>query len=134
MNIEQVALQLGIAGLIVWVGYKIVQEFLERWSKVEERKQAEDTRRTAVFEKGMETLLERVERHATNDLQSHGELSSRIARFEGKLDEVLINLNHRLTPAQGHGIARVTPVHGHGVPPIIYEQPSGRYKKKDDDK
>lgn len=113
MNVEQVALQLGIAGLIVWVGYKIVQEFLERWSRVEERKQAEDSRRTSVFEKGIETLLERVERHATSDLQSHGELSTRIARFEGKLDEVLSSLNSRPTPIQGHGIPRVTPTQGY---------------------
>lgn len=123
MNIEQVALQLGIAGLIIFVGYKIVQEFLERWSKVEEGRQKEEGRRTDVLEKGFGSIVEKVERHATTDLQSHTDLSTRIARFEGKLDEVL-NWQER-TP--------VTPVHGYEkqIPaPSRYAQ----HKKKDDSK
>lgn len=121
MDIEQVALQLGIAGLIILVGYKLVQQFLERWTKVEEGRQKEESRRTDAIAKGFDSIVERVERHATTDLQSHTDLSTRIARFEGKLDEVL-NWQER-TP--------VTPVHGYEKPvPSRYAQ----HKKKDDSK
>lgn len=123
MDIEQVALQLGIAGLIIFVGYKIVQDFLVRWSEVERGRQAEDVRRTDVLEKSLTSIRDKVDSHATSDLQSHTDLSTRIGRFEGKLDEVL-NWQER-TP--------VTPVHGYEkqIPaPSRYAQ----HKKKDDSK
>lgn len=81
MDLEQLGLQLGVAGLIIIAGYKLAIVFIERWGKVQDARTAEEVRRTDAFTAGFKSLTEAI----TAGL---GGLSERVGRVELKLDEV----------------------------------------------
>jgi hypothetical protein len=83
---QQLIIQLGISGLIVFVGYKIAIKFIEAWSRAE----AERTKMTAAAEADRTKAIEagfRSDIDAHNAivqvLQRHMQVLSRV---EGKLD------------------------------------------------
>lgn len=99
MDIKQLALQLGIAGLLVLVGYRVALVFIERWGKSEDK-------RTDAMAAGFASLVveirdtrEAVTAHAIADTADHGKFADRIGRFEGLL-EAAVDWNER-TPVGG---------------------------------
>jgi hypothetical protein len=100
MDINQVGLQLGIAGSLIIVVYRIFILFIDRWHKVEDRKIDEESKRTQTiaigfksiadgFNSGVQTIGDKIERHAQNDIKSHSEMTDRVSRIEGRLEEAL---------------------------------------------
>lgn len=108
MNLEQVGLQLGIAGLMLVAGYRIALVLINNWRATEKE-------RTEALTVGLSSIGDKVERHAQADLKSHSELTDRVSRFEGKLD-ALLEANERtpVTPlprvaSEPHGFYSLTP-------------------------
>ena len=89
MNYEQLILQLGVSGALIWAFVKVGLRFVDRWSTAE-------AQRTEVLGKGLESINTKVDAHHTADLGAHSELSTDIGRIEGKLDAV-----HGFTPVRG---------------------------------
>ena len=89
MSLEQMFLQLGICGAMLLVWFRIEGKRIERNATTEDKK-------TEAMSQGFATLASRVEAHHTADLQSHQEMSTSIARIEGKLD-----ITRRNTPPRG---------------------------------
>lgn len=71
MSPEQIALQLGIAGLLVIVGYRVALVFIARWGTVEDA-------RTKTLDANLSTITSSMNRVHEGQ-----------ARLEGKLDAVL---------------------------------------------
>ena len=89
MNLYQVALQLGIAGLVVAVGYKIALVLIRSWREAEkERTKAIGDGLTAIAG-AVQAQAGILQTHATADIKSHGEITDRVSRLEGKLDQAL---------------------------------------------
>ena len=76
----QLVLQLGIAGAMLFIGWKIATLLIEKWSIAE-------AARTKEIAEGFARVTGRVEAHHTADIQSHGELARGIAEIRGRLDE-----------------------------------------------
>lgn len=93
MNIEQIGLQLGIAGLLVVVGYKIAILLISRWSATEKE-------RTSALTTGLQQIAASINQHSVADLQSHATLGEAVARIDGKLD-ALLDQRERYTPIHG---------------------------------
>lgn len=96
MSPEQIVLQLGIAGLIVWVGYKIAMKWLDRWSESEREKNAS-------IAEGFKSITTSVGNHSIADIashdrlaESHAEMREAVVRVEAKLDTLA-----DLTPVRG---------------------------------
>lgn len=98
MNVEQLTLQLGIAGLVVGVAYKLGMALIERWSV------AEQARAKATAE-GFAALVGKVDAHHTADIQSHAAMGAQLAGISARLDE------RRATPPSGVRVLRGLP-HG----------------------
>jgi hypothetical protein len=88
MNVTplQLVLQLGIAGLIVWVGYRIAMRALDRWAKSEQD-------RTSAIADGFRAITNSVNTHSAADIashnrlaESHGEVREAIASMQGQLE------------------------------------------------
>lgn len=82
MNLEQLGIQLGIAGFVLLIGYRIALVLIKNWRETE-------AERTQAIAAGFSTLTGKVDAHHTQDLQSHQQLATGIARFDAKLDAVL---------------------------------------------
>ena len=82
MDIQQIGLQLGIAGLLVLVGYRIAVLLIGNWRETEKE-------RTAALAVGFMALVSKVDAHHTADLGSHQDIAEGIARVDGKLDQAL---------------------------------------------
>lgn len=86
LNPSQIIFQLGIAGLIVWVGYRFGIRAIDRWGEIEREK-------TAAIADGFRSIVATVNAHSTADVashvklaESHGELRESVVRVEGKID------------------------------------------------
>lgn len=112
MTTEQLFLQLGIAGAILFVGYRVALVFIDRWAKVEDRK-------TTALETGFKSIVDKLDAHTQLDISSHtamaatfiqmsGGINERFARLEGvisrhaarhdaRLEAIMNNLD--MTPA-----------------------------------
>ncbi len=82
LSFEQVALQLGISGVLIYAFVKVALVFISNWSKAEEA-------RTKALADGFSALISKVDNHHTNDIQSHTGLATGIAEIRGKLDEAI---------------------------------------------
>lgn len=113
LNPQQIVFQLGIAGLIVWVGYRLAMRAIDRWSEIEKEK-------TAAVREGFTNITTSVNAHSSVDIashvalaESHGEVREAVVRLEGKVDATL-DWQDR-TPVEGTratstGIPRTTPM------------------------
>jgi hypothetical protein len=77
----QLVLQLGIAGLIVWVGFKISMRALDRWSESEKG-------RTEAIAEGFRSITNSVNTHSAADIASH----NRLAESHGEVREAIANI------------------------------------------
>lgn len=93
MTIEQLFLQLGIAGAVLFVAYRLFLVLITRWSHADEK-------RTEVLGEGMKSISSKLDAHATADAQSHRDMTDRISKFEGRIDGVL-DAAERFTPVGG---------------------------------
>jgi hypothetical protein len=83
MNTEQLLLQIGVSGALIWAVVKLGLKFIERWATAE-------TERTKVLADSLGDIAASVSGvHVTS------------SRMEGKLDAAL-----RMTPARGVPIVR----------------------------
>lgn len=81
MSLEQVALQLGIAGFVILVGYRIAMKLIENWRATEKE-------RTSALTVGLTSIADKVQAHSIADVESHAEMTDRISKFEGKLEQL----------------------------------------------
>lgn len=82
MNVEQLALQLGLAGLLLLIGYRIAMLLISNWREAERE-------RTAALAIGFAALVNKVDVHHTSDLESHRDMADGIAGLNGKLDAAM---------------------------------------------
>lgn len=93
MNPEQLLLQLGLAGAILFVVYKLGMKWLDKWAEGEKAK-------NATLADGFAAITTSVNTHSAADVASHEKLSASVAahreqtvafhnRIEGKLDAAL---------------------------------------------
>ena len=86
LDFNTLAVNLGIAGtviaLVLVVVYRIAILLIRNWRETEKE-------RTAELGVGLTSIADRVQSHSVADLESHAELSDRVSRFEGKLDQVI---------------------------------------------
>lgn len=64
MDAQQIVVQLGIAGLLIVVGFKIAMVFIDRWAKTEDKK-------TEALTAGFKAIADRVDAHTQLDMASH---------------------------------------------------------------
>lgn len=79
---EQVALQLGLAGLIVLVWYRLERARITATSLT-------DQQRTEALTIGFQSIGGKIDTHTAADLESHAQLKEQISRVEGKFDGIL---------------------------------------------
>lgn len=115
MNPEQLMLQLGLAGALLYVVFKVAMRFIDRWAESEKEKN------TAIAS-GFEAITTSVNNHSAADIASHdrmttahGELRDVVVRMDAKIDTIA-----DLTPVTP--VRRQTP--GSGVPTSGYYPPS----------
>lgn len=84
MNIEQVGLQLGIAGFVLAIGYKLAVLLIKNWRETE-------SERTAIMADQFSNITSSVQRLAEGQAHMHG-----------KLDQALGQ-----TPAHGVRLVRI---------------------------
>lgn len=115
MTLEQVGLQLGIAGLLAVIGYRIALVLIRTLRE-------SDKERTSVLKEQLASIVSSVNAHSVADLQSHAMQTEQIARFDAKLDAVLEQHQRERTPVQGVPIVRSVPVgefdDGEETPPL----------------
>ena len=85
LNPEQIVLQLGLAGLIVWVVYKLAMRALDRWHEAE-------TAKTAAIADGFKAVTTSVNTHSAADIASH----NRLAESHGEVREAIANMAGQL--------------------------------------
>ncbi len=116
----QLFLQLGIAGAMLWVFYKLGGKALDQ-------QRVTDSERTKVIGDGFSAITIKIDTHASADLNGHREIVDRVSRFEGKLDANLdasSRVERSNTPIEGvpfahpqqHTVTRTTPPHGTPTP------------------
>lgn len=114
MNVDplQLVLQLGIAGLIVWVGFKIAMRALDRWSEAEKA-------RTEATAEGFRSITNSVNTHHAADVASHerltesfGAVREEVANFAGQLEGMV--LREQTGPVRRQVIPRVVPKTNNG--------------------
>lgn len=91
MNIEQLLIQLGTAGAVIWAVVKLGTKFIDNW-------RATEGERTRELSAGMQSISNRIEAHHTADIQSHREMSEQLTRIETRQGTD--------TPARGVRIVR----------------------------
>ncbi len=97
MDPLQLFLQLGIAGAILWVVYKLGSKMLDQQGRT-------DGARTKVIADGFSAITTKLDTHAIADMTGHREIVDRVSRFEGKLDQNLDatrDNTRALTPIEG---------------------------------
>ena len=117
MDLMEFAKSLGFPGLIVLVWFLLEQQKGRRAEKVEERKLAIEERKAEALTVGFTSLAGKIDAHQLADMQSHKEMSSSIARLEGKLDTI-----HEFTPVN-QPIPRKTPAQGIPSGDYMYTRP-----------
>jgi hypothetical protein len=87
MTPEQLLLQLGISGAVLFVGYQIALVLLRNWREAEKE-------RTQALSHGLKALVDshatigaKVDGHHTMDIESHRELGEGLVAIQTKLDE-----------------------------------------------
>lgn len=105
MNPEQLMLQLGLAGALLYVVFKISMRALDRWGENEKEK-------TKAISEGFAAVTTSVNRHSEVDnasharlAEAHGELRDAVVRVEAKMDTIAdltpVKPMRRQTPAEG---------------------------------
>lgn len=96
LDVKQLALQLGIAGLLIAVGYRIALVLIKNWRETEKE-------RTAALERGFGTITTSMNNHSAADIasherlaESHADVREAVVRVEAKLDTIA-----ELTPVKG---------------------------------
>ncbi len=80
MTPEQLLLQLGISGAVLFVGYRIALVLLRNWRESEKE-------RTQVLADGFTSLVNKVDAHHRADIESHREMGEQLIEIRTKLDE-----------------------------------------------
>lgn len=80
LNPEQLILQLGVAGALLFVVYKLTTLAIERWGKIEDAK-------TAAIAEGFKSITSSINTHHQADIRSHQEMATGIAEIKGMLTE-----------------------------------------------
>lgn len=80
MNVEQVGLQLGVAGLLIYSGVKVALLLIANWREAEKE-------RTKALADGFTGLIGKLDAHHTSDLQSHQAMATGIAEIKTTLSE-----------------------------------------------
>lgn len=92
MDGYQIGLQLGIAGLIVWVVYKVAMKLggklIDHWAESEKE-------RNAALSDGFKAIVASVNNHSVADIashekvaESHARLAAAVVRVEAKVDTI----------------------------------------------
>lgn len=115
MNPEQLMLQLGLAGALLYVVFKVAMRFIDRWAESEKEKN------TAIAS-GFEAITTSVNNHSAADIASH----QKLADAHGQLREVVVRMDEKLDVLAD--VTPVTPIRrqtpGSGVPTSGYYPPS----------
>lgn len=82
MQLEQLALQLGLAGFLVLVWYRLELIRIKNHAVTEDKK-------TAALTVGFQSLGGKIDTHTSADLESHARLLESVSRVEGKFDAIL---------------------------------------------
>ncbi|MGN6103728.1 MAG: hypothetical protein ACTHU0_01360 [Kofleriaceae bacterium] len=86
MDLEQVAIQFGLTGLVLLVGKQLATLAIERWGKVQDRLADHDQQRTDAIAAGFASLRE-----------SQVALATTLARLEVRFDELIRMPRERIT-------------------------------------
>jgi len=93
---QQLIIQLGISGLIVFVGYRIAMRLIDRWTQTE-------SERTKVWATAEDARTKTIQDGFKSDIDAHNEITKAItkqvsvlSRLEGKVDAAF-----DLTPVRG---------------------------------
>jgi len=79
VNVEQLLLQVGVAGAVIWAVVKLGLRFIDKWS-------ANEAKRTDAIAAGFAQLGGKVDAHTAADLASHQALATGIASIQGRLN------------------------------------------------
>lgn len=93
MNTQQLFLQLGAIGAVLFVVYRLGVMLINKWAKSDEVK-------TTVLAEGMKSISQKLDAHATADAESHRDIVESISGFEGHI-KGLLDAADRFTPVQG---------------------------------
>lgn len=122
MDLEQVATNFGLPGLLILVIFLLQKARDERQAKLEERKlEIEEKRIDGMFRQaeamatGFTSLVQAMANNHAQDIESHTELATAIAGIKGALEE------RRPTPVEGVAVQRPSTSPG---------QPAGYYSPR----
>lgn len=87
MNSEQLLLQLGISGAVLFVGYRIALVLLRNWRESEKERTQTLAEGFTGLVNSFADLVRKVDAHHTADLESHRELGEELRAVNTKLDE-----------------------------------------------
>lgn len=136
VNLEQLGLQLGLAGLLILVGFKTAMVFIDRWGKVEDKK-------TDALAAGFKAITDRFDAHARVDQDGHtaiaqahsamiqrfiehkGEIESQFEEMKGILRASGIVLTERMNTIYGALELTPPPMSGTTHPPANRTPASG---------
>lgn len=119
MNWENLIVQLGISGLVVYVGFKVAMKLIDKWSQG-------DSERTQAIKEGFAA-----------DIAAHNEITktmiamqSQMSRTEGKLDIVL-----DLTPVRALHAAQIDEleIQTKPLPSVIVDHRQLKRDREEDD-
>lgn len=100
MDIEKIAINFGIPGLLIAAIYLTVTTLGKMWVQSNERIQMErikvEDKKADAMVSALASLASTVAAHHTADIQSHQALGEGIAAIDAKLDTI-----HGLTPVKG---------------------------------
>lgn len=109
MTLEAMFLQLGVAGAMLLVFWRLGTMLIESWSR-------SDAARTETFRAGLSELNATLDKHAADDAASHREMTKQVALVHGKMDGIMTE--RRFTPVEGVPVdQRRTPPHPGGYRP-----------------
>jgi hypothetical protein len=75
MNIENLIIQLGISGVVVWVGYRLALRLIDGWREAEKE-------RTAAISSSLRDIVERHAAHHELEMTHHVDVRAALARIE----------------------------------------------------
>lgn len=111
MSIENIGTSLGIGGILAVALYKIMMAFIRNWAaqaaaELEARMKAEGERTLAMVA-GMTSIAsridyvaDRVDAHGLRDIESHGELHTKIERVDARFEMMIERWREEPTPTQ----------------------------------
>lgn len=100
MDPAQLALQLGIAGALIYFGTQVAKLLIKNWraaesERITSHRAAEAERTTAIaagfsgMASAVSALTSSINTHAQADLQSHMQMTAEIAEMSGKISEAM---------------------------------------------